>query len=63
MTNKAEGRANYIKEVYTKKRELKNQVNELLKEIEELERFLYWYADEEDIYKIELKLNLTNKNY
>lgn len=63
MTNKAEGRMKYINEVYRERNTLTKELNEIKERLTEIDTFLYWFADEKDISKIELKLNLTNKNY
>lgn len=63
MKDKEQGRKGYIKEVYQEKINTDRKIKELLKRSSEIEAFLYWFADEEDISKLELKLNLTNKNY
>ena len=62
MKDKEQGRKEYIRELYEEKILNDIKIKELLKRSKEIETFLYWFADEEDISKLELKLNLTNKN-
>ena len=63
MSDKEKGRKEYIKELYDEQIIISHKLKDLLKRKKEIETFLYWFADEEDISKIELELNLTNKNY
>ena len=60
MNDREQGRKEYIKELYQEQIILERKIKELLKRYEEIEKFLYWFADEDYINYLD-EINLTNK--
>ena len=60
MKDKEQRRKEYIKELYDEKIIIDSKIKELGQRYEEIETFLYWFADEDYINYL-YEINLTNK--
>ena len=60
MSDKEQGRKEYIKELYDEQIIVARKIKELRQRYAEIETFLYWFADEDYINYL-YEINLTNK--
>ena len=60
MSDKEQGRKEYIKELYEEQIIVARKIKELRQRYAEIETFLYWFADEDYINYLD-EINLTNK--
>ena len=60
MSDKEQGRKEYIKTIKLEQINLDRKIKELRQRYAEIETFLYWFADEDYINYL-YEINLTNK--